>query len=283
MRRKTLVVIIVIFLLSILITTSATTVVVILLERSATEDKDIRLDLNIEIEEYWEDYEFEIEITNLGNDTVRNDKLESAIISLTLSDDQDEIVWSNISSLKVPTDVSMGNYSMVTDLVPYGSMSHSIQLDTSWNRLNRTAFPPYGNYSVEVEVIIDEKIFVTSTPLVRSPMLEMAISGEIIDGKGHASVSYTNTRDYYVNFSLGAPPLTYTDIFDHQSRRIGGSGDGYIQIVISFVVLPGGTIYSNYTFFNNYLNEKLTPGTYRIISSCMAFPIEMDVQIYFGE
>ncbi len=259
-------------ILFLLLVISILSYTIISFEKENSSGSTAHLEIGIDLAEYMEDYDIQVNITNTGNSSFKIDDEDPAMININVSRMDGIVIWSDTSKVSL-----VGTES----IEPEGFITHHFYLNTEWNMINRTTSLPYGHYLLKVEVITAEESYRNSTGFNHTPLVDMEISGETVDGKGLAIVSYTNTRDYSLNFSISSPPLTFIDIYDVEDRRIGGSGDGYIQVVVEYNIHPGRTIYSNITFINDYWHDKLTSGTYRIEASCMAFPIHVEEWVFF--
>jgi hypothetical protein len=244
---------------------------IISFEKEDGDDGTPHLEIGIDLVEYMEDYDIRINISNTGDGDLRIDN-EPPEINIYVSNMDGVEVWSANSIVGLE-----GNES----IEPGGFITHHVSLNTEWNLIDRTTSLPYGQYMISVVFNNSEYIFRNSTEFHHTPIVDMEISGETVDGKGLAIVSYTNKRNYTINYSAPHEPWTDIDIYDENGIAIFESGRVYLTVYIEGSLKPGEKIYRTITFFSDFWNEILRPGYYRIEAFSYAFPLKAVDTIYF--
>ncbi len=259
-------------ILFLLLVISILSYTIISFEKENGSGNTAHLEIGIDLVEYMEDYDIQVNITNTGNSSFKIDDEDPAMININVSSMDGILIWS---------DTSIVSLTGTGSIEPEGFITHHFYLNTEWNMINRTTFLPYGHYLLKVEVITAEESYRNSTGFNHTPLVDMGISGETVDGMGLAIVSYTNARDYSINCSAPHFPWTHINIYDENGMTIFESSGGHLPVYLEFNLTPGETIYRNITFFSDHWNEELEPGYYRIEAYSNTFPLEIVETIYF--
>lgn len=256
---------------------------VILNNETKTEENDIHLKMESDITEFWEDYNITIRITNIGKSSIDLPNDGSSYFKMNIYNTNDEVFLDEL--------VSRWNIDPVTGI--YDKQGGSIdpgeemKMNFTWftgsniyQIIGNETIVPYGVYKVVSELGISDEIFIKIIYIDHSPVIELAISGETIDGRGHVSVSLKNTRNYALDFELPYPGLTITSIFDSNGRIVGGGSRSCLCITQPVYIRPHQTIFDNMTF-TSFWKKNVDPGFYHITSLCLATPIQTEAWIYF--